>query len=44
MHLLGSGSHLVASLALADGLAVVPEDVESVERGDVVEVHRVTAR
>lgn len=44
VHRLGSGSHLVASLALADGLAVVPEDVESVERGDVVEVHRVTAR
>lgn len=29
---LGSGSHLVVSLALADGLAVVPGDVESVER------------
>src|SRR5690606_36720376 len=38
-HWLGSGSHLVASLHLADGLAVVPEDVERVERGDVVVVH-----
>lgn len=30
----GSGSHLVASLALADGLAVVPADVTEVAEGD----------
>jgi molybdopterin molybdotransferase len=34
----GSGSHLVASLALADGLAVVDAEVEEVSPGDVVEV------
>lgn len=39
-HRLGSGSHLVASLHLADGLAVVPQEVERVEPGDVVRVHR----
>lgn len=41
VHRLGSGSHLVASLALADGLAVVPEDVTSVAPGDLVDVYRV---
>ena len=39
-HRLGSGSHLVASLHLADGLAVVPQEVERVEPGYVVRVHR----
>ncbi|WP_037682771.1 gephyrin-like molybdotransferase Glp [Streptomyces griseus] len=34
----GSGSHLVAALAHADALIVVPEDVESVEPGAEVEV------
>jgi molybdopterin molybdotransferase len=34
----GSGSHLVASLALADGLAVVPADVTEVVAGDEVTV------
>jgi len=34
----GAGSHLVAALALADALIVVPEDVESVEPGTEVEV------
>ncbi|MBU2316048.1 MAG: molybdopterin molybdotransferase MoeA, partial [Actinobacteria bacterium] len=34
----GSGSHLVASLALADGLAIVDAEVEEVCHGDVVEV------
>ncbi|MFF3504218.1 gephyrin-like molybdotransferase Glp [Streptomyces sp. NPDC003247] len=34
----GSGSHLVAALAHADALVVVPEDVESVEPGTEVEV------
>ncbi|MHA6525768.1 molybdopterin molybdotransferase MoeA [Tessaracoccus sp. G1721] len=38
-HRLGSGSHLVASLHLADGLAVVHEDVEGAAPGDVVAVH-----
>ncbi len=32
----GSGSHLVASLALAEALAVVPEDVDAVAPGDEV--------
>jgi len=32
----GSGSHLVASLALAQALAVVPEDVDAVAPGDEV--------
>lgn len=36
----GSGSHLVARLALADGLAVVPEDVEEVCAGDLLTVLR----
>jgi len=39
-HRLGSGSHLVASLHLSDGLAVVGEDVDEVPRGAVVAVHR----
>ena len=34
----GSGSPLVASLALADGLAIVDAEVEEVCHGDVVEV------
>ncbi|WP_181446763.1 molybdotransferase-like divisome protein Glp [Streptomyces sp. NTH33] len=34
----GAGSHLVAALAQADALIVVPEDAESVEPGDEVEV------
>ncbi|MFI1764233.1 gephyrin-like molybdotransferase Glp [Streptomyces sp. NPDC020800] len=34
----GEGSHLVAALAHADALIVVPEDVESVEPGTDVEV------
>jgi molybdopterin molybdotransferase len=34
----GAGSHLVAALAHADSLIVVPEDVESVEPGTEVEV------
>ncbi|MFF7974059.1 gephyrin-like molybdotransferase Glp [Streptomyces sp. NPDC007905] len=34
----GSGSHLIAALARADALIVVPEDVESVEPGTEVEV------
>ncbi|MGW4083481.1 molybdotransferase-like divisome protein Glp [Streptomyces sp. NPDC004822] len=34
----GAGSHLVAALAQADALIVVPEDVESVEPGGEVEV------
>ncbi|WP_448630712.1 molybdopterin-binding protein [Cellulomonas soli] len=36
----GSGSHLVARLALADGLALVPADVEQVDPGDQVTVLR----
>ncbi|HJE51921.1 MAG TPA: molybdopterin molybdotransferase MoeA [Tessaracoccus flavescens] len=39
-HRLGSGSHLIASLAVADGFAVVPEEVTRVEVGDTVAVHR----
>jgi molybdopterin molybdotransferase len=34
----GAGSHLVAALARADALIVVPEDTESVEPGTEVEV------
>ena len=34
----GAGSHLVAALAQADALIVVPEDVESVEPGTEMEV------
>lgn len=39
-HAGGSASHLVSSLALADGLAVVAEDVLRVEQGDRVGVRR----
>ncbi|MBB2922819.1 gephyrin-like molybdotransferase Glp [Cellulomonas cellasea] len=39
----GSGSHLVASLAAADGLAVVPADVERVTEGDHVTVVRIAS-
>ncbi|HEX5333086.1 MAG TPA: gephyrin-like molybdotransferase Glp [Cellulomonas sp.] len=39
----GSGSHLVASLAAADGLAVVPADVTRVSPGEMVTVVRITA-
>jgi molybdopterin molybdotransferase len=34
----GQGSHLVTSIALADGLAVVPEDVTTVEPGTLIDV------
>lgn len=34
----GSGSHLVASLALADGFAIVPADVTEVAEGDELRV------
>jgi molybdopterin molybdotransferase len=34
----GAGSHLIAALAQADALIVVPEDVESVEPGAEIEV------
>lgn len=34
----GSGSHLVASLALAEGLAIVPADVTEVAEGDELHV------
>ncbi len=33
------GSHLVTSIARADGLAVVPEDVTEITKGDEVVVH-----
>jgi molybdopterin molybdotransferase len=36
----GSGSHLIGSLARADGLAIVPEHVTEVAQGDHVEVLR----
>lgn len=36
----GSGSHLVAGLARADGLAVVPADVERVRAGDQLDILR----
>lgn len=38
-HRLGSGSHLVASLPMANALAVVPADVETVNKGDTLQVH-----
>lgn len=38
----GSGSHLIASLARAQALAVVPAEVEQVEPGDTVRVMRWT--
>lgn len=34
----GAGSHLVAGLAAADGFAIVPEDVDDVAAGDLVDV------
>ncbi|GAB3811199.1 molybdopterin molybdotransferase MoeA [Tessaracoccus terricola] len=37
-HALGSGSHAIASLHLADALAVVPAEVATVHAGDVLEV------
>lgn len=40
-HRLGSGSHLIASLVLADGLAVVPPEHGEVSEGDVVDVYLV---
>jgi molybdopterin molybdotransferase len=39
----GSGSHLVASLAAADGLAIIPADVTEVRAGETVTVVRVTS-
>ena len=36
----GSGSHLVAGLARADGLAIIPVDVDEVRPGDLVAVLR----
>ncbi|MGN8244427.1 molybdopterin molybdotransferase MoeA [Cellulomonas soli] len=39
----GSGSHLVARLALADGLALVPAEVDEVEPGDRLTVMRLRA-
>lgn len=36
----GSGSHLIGSLARADGLAIVPEHITEVAQGDRVEVLR----
>ena len=38
----GSGSHLVARLALAEGLAVIPAEVSQVTAGDRVTVLRVS--
>jgi molybdopterin molybdotransferase len=40
VHRLGWGSHLVASLALADGLAVIGAEVERVEPGDELMIYR----
>lgn len=40
-HKLGSGSHLIASLHLANALAIVPENLERVCVGDVLDVLRV---
>ena len=37
----GSGSHLVARLALAEGLAVIPASVDSVSAGDRISILRV---
>lgn len=39
----GSGSHLVARLAQAEALALVPADADEVPEGDVVMVRRYTA-
>lgn len=41
VHSLGSGSHLAASLASANGLAVVPEYATEVDAGQVLPVHLV---
>ncbi|WP_435199343.1 molybdopterin molybdotransferase MoeA [Janibacter sp. GS2] len=41
-HRRGSASHMVTSLAGADALAVVPEDVDAVAAGDVVEIRSLT--
>ncbi|MGI5951420.1 MAG: gephyrin-like molybdotransferase Glp [Brooklawnia sp.] len=38
VHRLGSGSHLIASLHLADALAIVPAEVPAVSQGDPVEI------
>lgn len=38
VHKLGSGSHLIASLHLADALAVIPAEVDEVHAGDQVEI------
>lgn len=40
----GQGSHVLSALAQADGLAVVPEDVESLPAGAVVDVMRLDGR
>lgn len=37
-HALGSGSHAIATLHLAEGLAIVPAEVEQVREGDELEV------
>ena len=36
----GQGSHVLSALAAADGLAIVPEDVEELPAGADVEVLR----
>ncbi|HZK06504.1 MAG TPA: gephyrin-like molybdotransferase Glp [Actinomycetaceae bacterium] len=41
VHPLGSGSHLVASLPHANGLAIAAEDATEVQAGDLLEVHLV---
>ncbi len=38
----GSGSHLVAALAVADALAIIPEEVTQVQEGDQVMILPVT--
>lgn len=42
-HKLGSGSHAVASLHLAEALAVVPAEIDRVAPGDILEVIRTHA-
>lgn len=37
----GQGSHVLSALAAADGLAVVPENVDAAEAGSVVDVLRI---
>ncbi len=39
----GQGSHVLSALALADGLAVIPEETDSVPAGTQVEVIRLDA-